>query len=261
MTRKIVNQKIEELRKNKGLTQSEFAEKLGMEGQKGRSSVNNWEYGTVQVKSDDLIKIATVFDVTVDWLLGLAKSPTREGTKQAAEIYTGLSGEAMNTLHSFLGEGNERSLETLIVDSLLKTSSFKNKFLQALINVFLNECDAQRTISATKESDFPMIEAEKMKGQFRQCYDRLRIANLDYNESCQELLYDIFPELKTITEELRSVVDSKELNQADINEHSFTYHWKRRRHADRIAKAKNRMYHFPPYSGKLKQKKIFEGAD
>lgn len=94
--RKIVNQRIEKLRTEiLGLTQEEFAEQLGMEQKKGRSTVNNWEQGVVQVKSDDLRKIGATFDVSVDYLLGLAQFPTIEPNTREAQKVTRLSEKAI----------------------------------------------------------------------------------------------------------------------------------------------------------------------
>lgn len=98
MVRKAVNQRIEDLRKSRGLTQAEFAERLGLEGPKGRSTVNNWEQGLVQVKSDDLIKISKTFSVSADYLLGLREEETNDINAQAAIDYTGLSSGAIDTI-------------------------------------------------------------------------------------------------------------------------------------------------------------------
>ena len=58
--RKLVNKRIEELRTEKlHITQTEFAVLLGMDPKKGRSTVNNWEQGGIQVKSDDLERHGT----------------------------------------------------------------------------------------------------------------------------------------------------------------------------------------------------------
>ena len=94
--RKIVNIQIEKLRnEHLHLTQEEFAERLGLERKKGRSTVNNWEQGAVQVKSDDLRNIGATFNVSVDYLLGLAQFPTVEPDIRAAQKITHLSEKAV----------------------------------------------------------------------------------------------------------------------------------------------------------------------
>lgn len=98
--RKIVNRRINELRDNLGMTQPEFAKKLGLDGKKGRSTINNWETGNIQVKSDDLILISETFNVTTDWLLGRKPKPSAVESISDAANLTGLSVEAIKMLHS-----------------------------------------------------------------------------------------------------------------------------------------------------------------
>ncbi len=108
-TRKIVNKQIEKLRKEHlKLTQPEFAKKLGMEEKKGRSTINNWESGSVQVKSDDLILISEKTGVSTDWLLGRETKPSLIEDIQAAADLTGLSVEAISYLH-YLKEGGDQA--------------------------------------------------------------------------------------------------------------------------------------------------------
>ncbi len=59
--------RIKELRLSTGLNQVDFAKKLNVTKQ----SVSNWENGNIQPSIDMLVKIATVFSVSADYLLGL----------------------------------------------------------------------------------------------------------------------------------------------------------------------------------------------
>lgn len=59
--------KIKELRLEYALTQKEFAERLGLDAH----NVGDWERGKGEPNSDMLVKIASVFGVSVDYLLGL----------------------------------------------------------------------------------------------------------------------------------------------------------------------------------------------
>lgn len=54
------------LRKSYKLSQSELAERVGT----SQRNVSYWENGTTQPDIDTLIKLADVFDVTVDELIG-----------------------------------------------------------------------------------------------------------------------------------------------------------------------------------------------
>ncbi|MBE7092401.1 MAG: helix-turn-helix transcriptional regulator [Clostridiales bacterium] len=64
--------RIKELRISTGLNQVDFAKKLSVTKQ----SVSNWENGNIQPSIDMLVKIATIFSVSADYLLGLDKRST-----------------------------------------------------------------------------------------------------------------------------------------------------------------------------------------
>jgi transcriptional regulator with XRE-family HTH domain len=59
-------EKIAQLRKNNKMTQEKLAELLCV----GRSTVTNWELGINKLDTESLLKIANIFSVTVDYLLG-----------------------------------------------------------------------------------------------------------------------------------------------------------------------------------------------
>ena len=57
--------RLRELRNKTGLTQNEIANKLGVSGQ----TILNWENGIYEPKINQLIQLADLFDVTVDYLI------------------------------------------------------------------------------------------------------------------------------------------------------------------------------------------------
>lgn len=62
----IVGSRIKELRKSRRITQAEFAERLGVT----KSAVSSYENGSRLPSYDILIKIARIFNVSTDHLLG-----------------------------------------------------------------------------------------------------------------------------------------------------------------------------------------------
>ena len=60
-----IHEKIQYCRKNSGMSQEIFAEKLGV----SRQSVSKWETGTAAPDLDNLVAIARLFGITTDWLL------------------------------------------------------------------------------------------------------------------------------------------------------------------------------------------------
>lgn len=59
--------RLRDLRISRGLNQVEFGESLNVTKQ----SVSNWENGNIQPSIDMLIRIATIYSVSTDYLLGL----------------------------------------------------------------------------------------------------------------------------------------------------------------------------------------------
>ena len=57
--------RLRELRNKSGLTQNEMAGKLGVSG----PTILNWENGIYEPKINQLIQLADLFDVSVDYLI------------------------------------------------------------------------------------------------------------------------------------------------------------------------------------------------
>ncbi len=60
--------RIKELRLSLGINQVEFGKRISVTKQ----CVSNWENGNIQPSIDMLVKIATTFSVSADYLLGLS---------------------------------------------------------------------------------------------------------------------------------------------------------------------------------------------
>lgn len=64
--------KIKSLREKSGLTQSDVSKKLGIT----RSGVNAWEMGLSIPSTQYIVALATLFNVSTDYLLGLNTTST-----------------------------------------------------------------------------------------------------------------------------------------------------------------------------------------
>lgn len=62
--------RLRELRNKSGLTQNEIASKLGVSGQ----TILNWENGIYEPKINQLIQLADLFNVSVDYLIERKRS-------------------------------------------------------------------------------------------------------------------------------------------------------------------------------------------
>ncbi len=58
--------RLKELRKKKGLTQKELAEKIGIQ----QGGYTNWETGKREPKLETVVQLAKILEATTDYLLG-----------------------------------------------------------------------------------------------------------------------------------------------------------------------------------------------
>lgn len=82
------NERIKYLRESLGINQVEFGHKLNV----SKQCISNWENNNIQPSIDMLVKIATTFSVSTDFLLGLSDQQTINvsglSTKQILHIQT-----------------------------------------------------------------------------------------------------------------------------------------------------------------------------
>lgn len=65
----IFPERLKQLRQKKGLTQQEIAELLGVK----RNTYSDWENGKTEPNFETLLKLADLFEVSLDWLFGRDK--------------------------------------------------------------------------------------------------------------------------------------------------------------------------------------------
>ena len=63
---KIFGARLREVRKSKKLTQKELAEQIGIK----QNSYSDWETGKNEPSLENLVKLADLFEVSLDWLFG-----------------------------------------------------------------------------------------------------------------------------------------------------------------------------------------------
>lgn len=98
-------ERIRELRQKKNLTQKDIADKLIISHQ----TVGSWERGRTEPSSDALKELATIFDVSIDYLLGNESSLDTDDIKQARHLRniathldSDITEEEMNEILSFI---------------------------------------------------------------------------------------------------------------------------------------------------------------
>ena len=91
----MLNERIKQLRTERGLSQIDLANKLGV----SKQSVSNWENDNIQPSIDMLLKISHIFSVSTDYLLG-------EDVRKYLEI-TGLKQEYIPHIQQIIDDLKE----------------------------------------------------------------------------------------------------------------------------------------------------------
>ena len=68
------SERLKDVRKQAGLTQVDVAEKLGI----SQPAYASWERGVKKPTQDNLVKIAKILNVSVDYLVGISKEKSDE---------------------------------------------------------------------------------------------------------------------------------------------------------------------------------------
>jgi transcriptional regulator with XRE-family HTH domain len=122
------NQKLQELRKRKGLTQEELAEVLFV----SRTAVSKWESGRGYPNIDSLKAIAKYFNVTIDELLSgdelltIAEEDHKQKENHIRDTVFGLldSGAAMFFCLPLFGQRSSGIIQEVSLLSLTEVSSY-----------------------------------------------------------------------------------------------------------------------------------------
>ena len=120
------NEKLQELRKSRGLTQEELAQALYV----SRTAVSKWESGRGYPSIDSLKALAKFFSVTVDELLSsgelltIAEEDTREKENHCRDAVFGLldCGAAMFFFLPFFGQRGDGELKAVSLLALTEIS-------------------------------------------------------------------------------------------------------------------------------------------
>ncbi len=121
--------KIRDLRKQKGLTQTDLAQILGV----GKSAVSNYETGYSIPDIETLKTIAQYFGVTTDYLLGhssdpkLSKKDEQDIAKRIDALAADLANQENLMLHGEIMDDETRELLKASLETAVKMSKIKAK--------------------------------------------------------------------------------------------------------------------------------------
>ncbi|MDR0490078.1 MAG: helix-turn-helix domain-containing protein [Oscillospiraceae bacterium] len=77
-----IEERIQELRKGKGLSQEQLADVLGV----SRQAVSKWESGLSLPEVEKLIAMSILFEVTIDYILKGESPPKQDNRRQSARL-------------------------------------------------------------------------------------------------------------------------------------------------------------------------------
>lgn len=83
--------RLNQFRKEHGMSQSELAEKLGLD----QNQISRYERGVISPSYDSLKHMARMFDTTADYLIGLTDDPSPSTTRSLTEH----EAELINLIH------------------------------------------------------------------------------------------------------------------------------------------------------------------
>lgn len=107
--------RLNEIMEEKGVSASELAKKLGI----SRQAVDNYRNAVSDPPISKLLKIADIFCVSVDWLLGRdGAAKSTDASLAAAVKYTGLSEAACRTLSEYAGVSSTSDVRKIILLSM-----------------------------------------------------------------------------------------------------------------------------------------------
>ncbi len=112
--------RIKELREEKGWTQEQLGKMLGVQ----KSAVSKYETGKIPLTADTIQKLAEIFNVTGDYIMGISKIRTNESISdaEATEIL-----KRKFIKHGIIKEGEDIT-EDQLEDYLKKLSAILSAF-------------------------------------------------------------------------------------------------------------------------------------
>ena len=149
-----VKNRLKELRKNKGLTQSELAniinnELSSKEKPISKMIISNWENNKNRIKIERARQLANYFDVSVDYLLGYDTDPDKDFSnliKQNMELFSKNSDGHMDfTKDELVKASTDDDMRPEHQENIIEfvmnkeTTNRELKLLSELVNTFKNK--------------------------------------------------------------------------------------------------------------------------
>ena len=100
------NERLKLLRTDLGLTQKDLGERIGV----GRTTISEYESGKIVPKQDGLLELAKVFNVSVDYLTGVADVSREQYKLPKTDLNIDVRLKETIRLLDIIGKGNSTKL-------------------------------------------------------------------------------------------------------------------------------------------------------
>ncbi|EAC7561088.1 XRE family transcriptional regulator [Listeria monocytogenes] len=146
-----LSKKLEYLRNSKGWSKVEVAKRLGM---KASSTYSNWEYGNREPDIDTLKRIADLYGVSVDYLLGRQKNKLVDTI--AAHIDADASEEDIKEILVYIEEKRKEHVNEKEIN-ITEIASKED----AAVDKFVEENEDFKAVAARVMNDAEAVKAVK----------------------------------------------------------------------------------------------------
>lgn len=156
----------------------EFAKSIGV----SRDTVNNWLRKKSDIRLNSLVRIAEVYGISTDYMLGLHDVPVLDQSKQEICSKTGLSEEALDNL---------TNLPKKVLSDVIASPSF-GKLIEEFFRQMLYAAQADDLLHELRAAPQPGgrdQEEEKLSLESR--IKTLKYGKYVFTEICGEILKDI----------------------------------------------------------------------
>jgi transcriptional regulator with XRE-family HTH domain len=150
-SREAIGKRIERFRAEKGLTQQQVADALYVD----RVTISQWENGSRDIKTGNMVSLAEYFDVSCDYLLGRTRATAADDFMQEAVKRFGLNEQALAVLSDMpdlLGRANESSKRIRQVSDTM--------LVRDLLNEMLASAEGQKALKTLARYCFSRIKLD-----------------------------------------------------------------------------------------------------
>lgn len=178
------------------MTQSQFADMLGL----SRPTISLYESGQRIPGAAEIKVIAEKCNVSADYLLGLRDDPTTDKDVQFISDYTGLSGDAIEMIHSFAEFRND-SYTARYLNSF---DEFITCFYKPFLDILGHLKDVAEDADETLQKDGK--DSQERQDCLQLCLESLQIELFLFSQLCNKIPRILF-DSESILEELEQEIN------------------------------------------------------